>query len=50
MYTCPECGWVAPEVATGEQTERLVIYHVSVCHPALLEAAKLLALKGELVR
>ncbi len=36
-YTCPECGWEAPEMATGEQTERMVIYHFSVCHPALLE-------------
>ena len=50
MYTCEHCGWEAPEVEAGEQTERMVIYHFSVCHPALLETVKAMALKGELVK
>ncbi len=50
MYACPECGRELPEMATGEQTERMVIYHFSVHHPALLNAAKAMALRGELVK
>ncbi len=50
MYTCEHCGWEAPEMITGEQTERLILYHYDVCHPALLGAVKLLALRGELVK
>ena len=50
MYTCPECDREVPEMITGEQTERTVIYHFSVHHPALLGVVKAMALRGELVK